>query len=84
MTRLSEMFARARAEKRLALMPFMTAGYPDLDTSFELMRAMVEAGADAIEVGIPFSDPLAEGPTTLATTLPSEGRPPAFRKSRWS
>ena len=63
MTRLSEMFARARAEGRLALMPFMTVGYPDLDTSFELMRAMVEAGADAIEVGIPFSDPLAEGPT---------------------
>ena len=63
MSRISETFARARAEKRVAFMPFMTAGYPDLDTSFELIRAMVDAGADGIEVGIPFSDPLADGPT---------------------
>lgn len=65
------MFARARAEHRLALMPFMTAGYPDLDTSFELMLAMVEAGADGLEVGIPFSDPLAEGPTIQRSSYAS-------------
>jgi tryptophan synthase alpha chain len=63
MSRIAEMFARVRAERRLALMPFMTVGYPDLDTSYELIRAMVDAGADAVELGIPFSDPLADGPT---------------------
>jgi tryptophan synthase alpha chain len=63
MSRIDEMFARARAEGRIAFMPFVTVGYPDLDTSFELVRAMVDAGADAIELGIPFSDPLADGPT---------------------
>ena len=63
MSRLSETFARARAERRVALLPFMTVGYPDLETSFELMHAMIEAGADGLELGIPFSDPLADGPT---------------------
>lgn len=63
LTRLQAMFARARAEGRIALMPFMTVGYPDLTTSIELVKAMVAAGADAIELGIPFSDPLADGPT---------------------
>ncbi|MEX2246349.1 MAG: tryptophan synthase subunit alpha [Dehalococcoidia bacterium] len=63
MSRIDEAFARARAEDRIALMPFMTAGYPDAETSLALVRAMVEAGADGIELGIPFSDPLADGPT---------------------
>ena len=62
-SRLAEAFARARAEGRIALMPFMTVGYPDLETSIALVKAMVEGGADAIELGIPFSDPLADGPT---------------------
>ncbi len=44
-------------------MPFMTVGYPDFETSIDLMIAMVAAGADGLEVGIPFSDPLADGPT---------------------
>ncbi|HLB24542.1 MAG TPA: tryptophan synthase subunit alpha [Dehalococcoidia bacterium] len=63
MNRIDDMFARTRAEGRIALMPFMTVGYPDLDTSERLVKAMVDAGADAIELGIPFSDPLADGPT---------------------
>ena len=63
MSRLAGMFARARAEHRVAFMPFLTVGYPDLESSFELIRTMVDAGADAIELGIPFSDPLADGPT---------------------
>ncbi len=63
MSRLNATFAQARAEGRVALMPFMTVGYPDFETSLELVRAMVAAGADAIELGIPFSDPLADGPT---------------------
>src|SRR5258708_31560840 len=44
-------------------MPFFTIGYPDLPTSLTVIEALVAAGADAIEVGIPFSDPLADGPT---------------------
>lgn len=63
MSRIDDMFARVRAEGRVALMPFLTVGYPDFETSIELMQAMVEAGADGLEIGIPFSDPLAEGPT---------------------
>ena len=63
LSRIAQMFERSRAEKRVAVMPFMTVGYPDLDTSIELVKAMVAAGADAIELGVPFSDPLADGPT---------------------
>jgi tryptophan synthase alpha chain len=62
-SRLEAMFASARADGRIAFMPFMTIGYPDYQASIELVRAMVDAGADAIELGIPFSDPLADGPT---------------------
>ncbi len=63
MSRIAEMFTRVRAEKRIALMPFLTVGYPDFESSIELMKAMVDAGAEGLELGIPFSDPLAEGPT---------------------
>jgi tryptophan synthase alpha chain len=62
-SRIHELFARTRAEKRIALLPFMTVGYPDLATSEALVRAMVDGGGDGIELGIPFSDPLADGPT---------------------
>jgi tryptophan synthase alpha chain len=61
--RLAETFARARADGRVAVLPFMTVGYPDLETSVALVKAMVAAGADGIELGVPFSDPLADGPT---------------------
>jgi tryptophan synthase alpha chain len=63
MTRLSERFARLRRAGDKALMPFVTAGDPDLTTTAELVIAMAEAGADAIELGVPFSDPIADGPT---------------------
>ena len=63
MSRIEAAFARARAERRVAFLPFMTVGYPDVDTSVELVKAMVAAGADGVELGIPFSDPLADGPT---------------------
>ena len=62
-SRIAATFARAKGEGRIALMPFLTVGYPDFESSIELMKAMVDAGADGLEVGIPFSDPLAEGPT---------------------
>lgn len=60
--RIAEAFARTRAEGRAALMPFMTAGFPDPETSLEIARGYVGAGADLIELGVPFSDPLADGP----------------------
>lgn len=63
MSRLAALFERVRAEGRVALMPFMTVGYPDLETSEQLVRAMVDGGAEGIELGIPFSDPLADGLT---------------------
>jgi tryptophan synthase alpha chain len=64
--RIQAAFARARAEDRAAFMPYYMAGYPDVATSFEVMMALAAAGADMIEVGVPFSDPLADGPTIQA------------------
>lgn len=55
-------FERASGEGRAALMPYMMAGFPDLDTSHAVARAYVESGADVVELGAPFSDPLADGP----------------------
>ncbi|MEO7003050.1 MAG: tryptophan synthase subunit alpha [Ktedonobacterales bacterium] len=56
-------FARAKAERRVALIPYVMAGYPDEATSEELVVALAAAGADVIELGVPFSDPLADGAT---------------------
>ena len=64
--RVAEAFARARSEDRAALIIYLPAGYPDLDTSRACMAAAVEAGADVLEVGIPFSDPMMDGPTIQA------------------
>jgi len=63
MGRLADAFRDLRASGRKALIPFVTAGDPDLDTTQALVLAMAEAGADAVEIGVPFSDPIAEGPT---------------------
>jgi len=63
MGRLGERFAALRQRGERALIPFITAGDPDLATSERLLHALAEAGADAIEIGVPFSDPMAEGPT---------------------
>lgn len=60
--RLDDAFARGRAEGRALLMPFLVCGYPDGDTFVGLARAAAEAGADVLEVGIPFSDPIMDGP----------------------
>jgi tryptophan synthase alpha chain len=62
MSRLGPTFAALRARGEAALVPFFTAGDPDLATTRELVRAAVAEGADAIELGVPFSDPMADGP----------------------
>jgi tryptophan synthase alpha chain len=63
---LESLFAEVRSSGRTALLPFMTAGLPSLSTSVELFAAMAESGADAFEVGIPYSDPMMDGPTIQA------------------
>ena len=60
--RIERLFASVRERERPGLVVFLTAGFPDLDATLELIPALVEAGADAVEIGVPFSDPLAEGP----------------------
>lgn len=68
-------FEAARAEGRAALMPYLMAGFPDPETSLAVAREYVAAGADVIELGAPFSDPLADGPTihTAATAALEAG-----------
>jgi tryptophan synthase alpha chain len=59
---IGEVFARCRAEKRAAFIPFIFAGDPSLEATEELLDALVAGGADIIELGVPFSDPMADGP----------------------
>jgi tryptophan synthase alpha chain len=61
-------FQQLRRSGRTALMPFLTLGYPDRDSALSLVPAIVEAGADLIELGVPFSDPLADGATIQAAS----------------
>lgn len=61
-------FNRLRAEDRAALMPYFTLGYPDADKSLDIVQSIAENGADLIELGVPFSDPLADGPTIQRST----------------
>ncbi len=63
MSRIEKKFAELRQRGEAALIPFVTAGDPDLDTTLAILRALEQAGADCIELGVPFSDPTADGPT---------------------
>lgn len=63
MNRIAETFARAKAESRIALMPYLMVGYPKRESALELGPALEAAGADMFELGVPFSDPLADGAT---------------------
>ena len=63
MSRISDTFSKLKADGRKALIPYITAGFPFAAITPSLMHGMVEAGADVIELGVPFSDPMADGPT---------------------
>jgi tryptophan synthase alpha chain len=67
--RLDQAFARARAESRAALVTYVMAGDPDPETSFAILQGLAEAGADIIELGLPFTDPMADGPSIQAAGL---------------
>src|SRR5208283_2623002 len=62
LSRIDTAFARLRAAGRTALVPYVTAGDPSPAVTLELLHALVAAGADIIELGVPFSDPMADGP----------------------
>jgi tryptophan synthase alpha chain len=67
-TALADALARAKADGRAALIGYLPVGYPSVDVSIDAMRAMVAAGVDVVEVGVPYSDPVMDGPTIQAAT----------------
>ncbi|MGD2024725.1 MAG: tryptophan synthase subunit alpha [Methyloceanibacter sp.] len=69
MTRIDQTFAKLKAEGRGGLVTFITAGDPDYDTSLSLLKGLPGAGADIVELGMPFSDPMADGPAIQASSL---------------
>jgi len=74
MNRIDTRFAALRAAGRKALIPFFTAGDPSLESTVPVMHALVSAGADVIELGVPFSDPMADGPTIQRSSERALGR----------
>ena len=65
---IAQRFAHLAARKRRALVPYVTAGHPDRDASVALLQGLEHAGADVVEVGVPFSDPMADGPVIQASS----------------
>lgn len=68
-SRYDQMFAKTDAENRGAFIPFVVVGDPDVKTSLAVLETLIEAGADALELGIPFSDPVADGPVIQAAVV---------------
>ncbi len=68
-TRITRRFAALKEEGRSGLVTFVTAGDPDYDTAVEVLNGLADAGADLIELGMPFSDPMADGPAIQASSL---------------
>ena len=80
MSRIEKAFERLNGEGRKALIPFITAGDPDAALTLLLMHTLVEAGADVIELGVPFSDPMADGPTIQRASERALARGMTMRK----
>ena len=80
MSRIQSVFDRLAGEGRTALIPFITAGDPDAMLTVPLMHALVEAGADIVELGVPFSDPMADGPTIQRASERALARGMSLRK----
>ena len=68
-TRIDQKFAALKQEGSAALVTFITAGDPDYDTSLKIIQGLPKAGADVIELGMPFTDPMADGPAIQAGGL---------------
>lgn len=83
MERYQQLFTRLESSKEGAFVPFVTLGDPNPALSLQIIDTLIEAGADALELGIPFSDPLADGPTIkarrCAPSPPASRRPSASR-----
>jgi tryptophan synthase alpha chain len=69
MSRYNALFQTLNEKNQGAFIPFVTVGDPDLDTSYQIIKTLIESGADALELGIPFSDPIADGPTIQAANI---------------
>ena len=80
-SRLAEVWRTARSERRAALIPYLPAGYPDPQTFVGALRAAAAAGADLFEVGVPFSDPLADGPVIQRATHAALGQGIGVRRT---
>jgi tryptophan synthase alpha chain len=68
MDRLAKVFASAKSERRGVFIPFTVAGYPDQQTSLDIIKSMIDSGASALELGLAFSDPIADGPIIQTAT----------------
>ena len=79
--RIAAAFQRAAGEGRIALIPYVVAGYPDAETSFRVALAAADAGADLVEIGLPYSDPLADGATLQRASQVALGAGATFAAS---
>ncbi len=80
MSRIASVFARLKADRKVALIPFFTAGDPSVEQTVPLMHTLVKAGADIIELGVPFSDPQADGPVIQRASERALARKVTLRK----
>ena len=79
MNRIAETFSSLKAAGRKALIPYIMAGDPDLETTVALVRELDRRGADLVELGVPFSDPIADGPTIQRAALRALSRGTSLR-----